>query len=69
MATNLGIRIISTKEDFRLFTDYTYYSKVKKIVEDLKKEYDITDKHSIACHKDHIELYLDKNLMLVREIA
>ena len=67
--TDLNINIISTEEDFRLFTDETYQSKVKEIVEQLREEYKITKDHSIACHKDHLALYKNRELQLIREIA
>ena len=66
---DLGISIISTKEDINLFTDNTYQNKVKEIVEQLKAEHEITKEHSIACHKDHIELYKKKELVLIRELV
>lgn len=66
--TDLGIKIISTEEDLRLFTDDTYQGKVKEIVNQLREEQEITKSHRIACHKDYLALYKNEELQLVREI-
>ena len=65
---DIGINVISTTEDMRLFTDAEYNGKVKRIVEDLKKNYCITNKHAIACYADRVELRENRCLCAIRTI-
>lgn len=65
---SLGIDIISTPEDLRLFTDLDYNNKVREVVDQLEPDYR-TKEHSIACFNDHVALYKNNELVMVREIG
>jgi len=65
--STLNINIISTEKDMDLFLNNNYYSKVKNALDSIRKEYDLTKKHSIACYEDYIKLYNGNELVLVRE--
>ena len=67
--TNFELNIISTEMDLELFTNRKYQNKVRKILDKIKEQYQITEKYAIACHKNWIEMYLpNRQLMLVQEL-
>lgn len=67
--TGLDIDVISTRDDMRLFFDKEYHSKVKEIVEQFKKEYEITKEYAIACYGDCVGLHKGKNLVEMKKMA
>ena len=67
--TGLDINVISTRDDMRLFFDKEYHSKVKEIVEQFKKEYEITKEYAIACYGDYIGLHKCNNLVEMKKMV
>ena len=65
--TNLNINIISTEKNMDLFFNRKYYNKIKKVLNNIRKEYELTNKHCIACYENCIKLYKGKELVLIRE--
>ena len=58
-----------TKNGIALFFDKEYHSKVKEVVEQFKKEYEITKEYAITCYGDYIGLHKGKNLVEMKKMA
>lgn len=54
---DLGVNVISTKMDLVLLTNRKYQNRVHNALNDIRKNYNVNDKHAVACYEDYIVLY------------
>ena len=66
---DLNINVISTEMDLQLFTNNKYYKKVYMALKKARRDYNIPEQCSVACHEDYIVLYdQQKHIIAMIEI-